>query len=264
MNEAGATAYTGSVGTDAAAQVLTQCVIADGVKPFYQINDSLPTGSCAVLIKDKDRSMVANLAAANAFKGEFIKENADLKAAYDATKMIAVEGYFLTVAPETVIELAKFASDNNKIFAFSIAAPFICQFFTEPLMKVLENTHVVFGNEHEADALATALNWEDKSPRGAAIELSKFGRGRMAVVTCGADDIIVAVNGEVQTFSVPQLTSEQIVDANGAGDAFMGGFIAGQVLGKELEVSIKAGIFASQYILGTNGTKLAGKPEFTF
>jgi len=43
--------------------------------------------------------------------------------------------------------VAKHASDNNKIFCMNLSAPFISQFFKEPLMKVMPYVDILFGNE---------------------------------------------------------------------------------------------------------------------
>lgn len=261
----GSTAYAGCVGVDAHADVLRDCISKDGVTVEYLVQDVVPTGTCAVLIQNKDRSMVANLAAANVYKTDHLQQ-ADVKAVWSNAKAYFVEGYFLTVSVDSIMTLAEHASANNKLFAFSLSAPFICQFFVDPLMKVLEHTDLVFGNETEAETLATTLGWADKSPKGAAIELSKLpcanGRTRVAVITCGPDDCIVAVNGEVTTYAIPKLASEQIVDANGAGDAFAGAFTAGKSLGKDTAECVRAGVYASQLILGTSGTKLPATNSF--
>jgi adenosine kinase len=42
-------------------------------------------------------------------------------------------------------------------------------------------------------------------------------------------------------FDVHALQDSEIVDTNGAGDAFAGGFMAGLVLGKSLEECVEAG-----------------------
>jgi adenosine kinase len=49
----------------------------DGVTVNYMINKEFPTGTCAVLITGKDRSLVANLSAANHYKKEHIMQPAN-------------------------------------------------------------------------------------------------------------------------------------------------------------------------------------------
>lgn len=57
------------------------------------------------------------------------------------------QGFFLTVSPESILKVAKHASENNKVFCMNLSAPFISQFFKEPLMKVMPYVDILFGNE---------------------------------------------------------------------------------------------------------------------
>lgn len=51
------------------------------------------------------------------------------------------------MSPESILKVAKHASDKNKIFCMNLSAPFISQFFKEPLMKVMPYVDILFGNE---------------------------------------------------------------------------------------------------------------------
>ena len=41
---------------------------------------------------------------------------------------------------------------NEQIFAMNLAAPFICEFFNDPLMQLMPLVDYLFGNESEAEA----------------------------------------------------------------------------------------------------------------
>lgn len=58
----------------------------------------------------------------------------------------------MTVSPESILKVAKHASDHNKIFCMNLSAPFISQFFKEPLMEVMPYVDILFGNETVSDA----------------------------------------------------------------------------------------------------------------
>src|SRR3989338_2047198 len=68
LQKPGSTTYVGCVGDDAFAAQLKASATADGVDVHYLIEPAFPTGTCAVLIHNKDRSLVANLGAANHYK----------------------------------------------------------------------------------------------------------------------------------------------------------------------------------------------------
>lgn len=57
------------------------------------------------------------------------------------------QGFFLTVSLESILKVAKHASENNKLFSLNLSAPFISEFFKDSLMKVMPYVDVLFGNE---------------------------------------------------------------------------------------------------------------------
>jgi len=64
----GITHYIGSIGADENGQIINQAATKDGVKTHYYISKETRTGSCAVLILEKERCLIADLAAANDYK----------------------------------------------------------------------------------------------------------------------------------------------------------------------------------------------------
>jgi adenosine kinase len=52
------------------------------------------------------------------------------------------------------------------------------------------------------------------------------------------------------------LAKELLVDTNGAGDAFVGGFLAQLVQGKSIADAVAAGHWAARYIIQQSGTQL--------
>lgn len=68
-------------------------------------------------------------------------------------------------------------------------------------------------------------------------------RKRVAIVTQGTEETVIAVQGEdkARTFPVHKIDSNEINDTTGAGDAFAGGFMAGVVKGESLEKCVDMG-----------------------
>lgn len=52
------------------------------------------------------------------------------------------------------------------------------------------------------------------------------------VITQGSQPTIVAVDGKIRQYPTLKLPIEAIVDTNGAGDAFVGGFLSQIILGE--------------------------------
>jgi len=68
LQKAGSTAYIGCVGADEYADKMRSVCTADGVRVQYLVDESAATGTCGVCVVDSDRSLVANLGAANNYK----------------------------------------------------------------------------------------------------------------------------------------------------------------------------------------------------
>jgi adenosine kinase len=86
------------------------------------------------------------------------------------------------------------------------------------------------------------------------------------VITQGADSTLVASSSPSQgkcnlhpedsnpkTYAVSKLSDDEIVDTNGAGDAFAGGFLAAHALGKSLDECIEVGHKMGQMCVGQVG-----------
>lgn len=132
----------------------------------------------------------------------------------------------------------------------NFSAPFIPQFFSVQLQRVLPYCDIIIGNESEAEAWASA----NGLPEGgnlieiagviAALPKSNPSRPRIVIFTQGADSTILVSSAEPDSpkiFPVHALKDEDIVDTNAAGDAFAGGFLAAYVAGKNLDVCVETG-----------------------
>src|SRR5579859_2244674 len=99
----------------------------------------------------------------------------------------------------------------------------------------------LFGNESEALAYSASHNLNTQSIPAIATHIALLPkansqRQRVVVITQGADATIVAIakpDGSVDVTEYPtaKIASDEIVDTNGAGDAFAGGFMGKLILG---------------------------------
>ncbi len=252
------TAFMGCVGTDKYAKILDECASKDGVLTHYMKDESTPTGTCAVLVKDGERSLVANLAAANNFKKSHL-ETPEAQAIYSAAKFYYIAGFFLTVSVESLVIVAEHAIANDKTFCLNLSAPFIIDFFGDQVATALEYADYLFCNESEAAAYAKKHDLgEDLKEVALKVAASpkKTSKPRTVVFTQGSQSTIVACNGVVTEYAVDPLDSKLLVDTNGAGDAFVGGFLSELVQGKSIEECVKAGHWSARYIIQVPGTTI--------
>ncbi|KAG5553660.1 hypothetical protein RHGRI_011528 [Rhododendron griersonianum] len=192
----GATSYIGCIGKDKFGEVMKKHSKLAGVNVHYCEDESEPTGTCAVCVVGGERSLVANLSAANCYKSEHLKRPENW-ALVEKAKYYYIAGFFLTVSPESIQPVAEHAAANNK-------------FFKDAQVKALPYMDFVFGTETEARIFSRVHGWE------------------------GADPVVVADDGKIKLFPVILLPKEKLVDTNGEGDAFVGGFLSRSVGSREI------------------------------
>ena len=168
--------------------------------------------------------MCTHLAAANEYKISHLKspEVWDLVQKAD---FYYVGGYHLTVCPPAIMALAEEAAKENKVFAFGFSAPFIPQFFKDPLDASAGYWDYVLMNETEAAAWADGHGAEGE--KDVAVIARKIAdlpkvnskRKRTVIITQGTEETVAAVQGEqgVKKFPVHAITKAEINDTNGAG-----------------------------------------------
>ncbi|KAL1519278.1 hypothetical protein AB1Y20_022807 [Prymnesium parvum] len=260
----GMTAFVGCVGTDAFGEQIEAAARADGVNVQYMKQSAQPTGTCAVLVKGGERSLCANLAAANCYdKTHF--ETPPIQALLGAAKVVYMAGFFLTVSPPTILAVGEHCATNNKTCCMNLSAPFIPQFFKDPLKEALYFCDFVFGNESEAEIFGTEQGWgkdiKEIALKLAALPKRSGHRPRCVVFTQGKDPTLVACGGVITQYEVPLLPKEKLVDTNGAGDAFVGGFLAKLAIGCGIADCVNAGHYAARQIIQVSGCKIpAEKP----
>lgn len=258
--------FFGCVGNDEYARKLEEKARADGVNVVYQRNESLPTGTCAVALTGHHRSLCANLAAANSFTIDHIVEPKNREILNNA-KYFYVTGFFLTASAATIQAVAKHANSHNATFLMNLSAPFLAQFYKKDLIEALIYADIVFGNELEALAFAKEESFGTENLKEIALKICELpkqniNRNRVTIITQGKDPVLLAQNGKITEIPVDKLSDDEIVDTNGAGDAFVGGFLAQFVQEKPLETCIRCGNWAARQIIKESGCSFSGEANF--
>ncbi|KAF7144100.1 hypothetical protein RHSIM_Rhsim05G0179500 [Rhododendron simsii] len=262
----GATSYMGCIGKDKFGEEMKKNAKLSGVNVHYYEDEAAATGTCGVCVLGGERSLVANLSAANCYKSEHLKRPENW-ALVEKAKYFYIAGFFLTVSPESILLVAEHAAANNKVFMMNLSAPFICEFFKDAQEKVLPYMDFVFGNETEARTFSKVHGWETENVEEIALKISQLPKAsgthkRITVITQGADPVVVADDGKVKIFPVILLPKEKLVDTNAAGDAFVGGFLSQLVQGKPIEDCVRAGCYAANVIIQRSGCSYPEKPDF--
>ena len=84
----------------------------------------------------------------------------------------------------------------------------------------------------------------------AGMEKKRNDPERIVVITCGPEPVVIAVGpNKIIKVPVKHMDAKDIIDTNGAGDAFVGGFISQMVRGKSLEECSHSGSKIAQIVI---------------
>lgn len=205
-----AATFFGCIGKDKFGEILKKKAEEAHVDAHYYEQSEEPTGTCAACITSDNRSLVANLAAANCYKKE---KHLDLEKNWKLVEKAKV--YYIA-------EAATFAREQG--------------FETEDIKEIARKTQ--------------------------ALPKVNTKRQRIVVFTQGKDDTVMATENEVTTFPVLVSDQSEIVDTNGAGDAFVGGFLSQLVYDRPVTECIRAGHYAASVIIKRSGCTFPEKPDF--
>lgn len=261
-------AYLGCVGKDEFSKILEDKAREDGILARFQHTVKRSTGSCAVLITNNghNRSLCANLAAAECFTKDHL-EDPSVQSILQSAEFYYSSGFFLTVSIETIIEVAQIAHKRNKPFLMNLSAPFLPTYYKQQMMQAMPYVDILFGNETEAAAFAKEHNFGTSDLKEIALKMTTLpkenpNRQRIVIITQGTLPVIVAKDGSTTEYVVEKIPEDKIVDTNGAGDAFVGGFMAMLIKGEPLETAVRCAIWAAGQIVQQSGCTFSGKPQF--
>ena len=247
----------GATGKDNYREKITNSFIHIGVNPLLEIIPNMETSRCGVGINQKERCLLPQIRASNCITEEFINEHQKEIDDHDA---LLIEGYFLQERFELCKNLCtQFKEDRKKIVILTLSAITIVQNHYDKVLEICNYSDIIVGNMAELEELAGCKNMEYKNTfEKASKKLSN--KERLFVITNGNRGVIVGKydykkeNMDFILQSFPSvIKSEDIVDLNGAGDAFLGGFLSQYMQGKKLTSCCKAGNDAASVILKNIG-----------
>ena len=118
----GKCAFFGSIGNDEIGRTLQGELERTNIHGFFSIDQETPTGSCAVLVHKKERTLCANLAACVKYRVEHLAAN--LKALEKAA-FLYTSAFFITSNFDALMNYARFAAEHNKPLGYNLSACFL-------------------------------------------------------------------------------------------------------------------------------------------
>lgn len=246
----------GCIGSDSYGNRIKDALDRAGVKPLLEITEEHKSSRCGVGIHLKERCLLPDIRASNKLSMEYVQKNLD---AISEASILLIEGYFVIEKYDIVKYLASYFAGLNKKIAFTLSATFMVDNFPDKMLEISNQSHLVFCNDDEAEAFSkiNTKNWEEVS---STIHQMLAPLDRILIITCGSKPVAITKYDYkenkldfILNSTVFPVDGSEIVDTNGCGDSFVGGFLSQYIRGASLEKCARAGNWASSVIIRNVG-----------
>jgi sugar/nucleoside kinase (ribokinase family) len=242
------TAFIGSIGDDADGKFYLSESERSGIRGFLSEHDALTGHALTFITPGGERSFATHLGAAVRLTAEDIDASV-----ISRSKILHIEGYLIEspIQREAAVKGMRAAKDAGVIVSIDAADPGVVLRNKETLAAIAaEFADVIFLNEEEASAFTGKAG--EEAAREAAKSVS------IAVVKLGAKGSVIAAGDSVaHAHGFPA----KVVNTNGAGDVYAGGFLYGLTRGLTLEKCGLIGSFAAARVVEENGARLSKRPD---
>ena len=246
----------GATGNDEYKDKIINALNICGVKPLLQAIPNMNTSRCGVGIYQKERSCLPEIRASNCLTEDFVSEHQNEIIQND---VLLIEGYFLQEKFNICKNLCMEFKREKKFVILTLSAVFMVQAHFDKIVEIAQHADMIVANMEEIEAFVGGKN-ESKKDNFEKAHQKLNPHERLFVVTDGKNGVFVSkynykkerLDFILQSFPC-ELKNEDIVDLNGAGDAFLGGFLSQFMKGCSLKSCCRAGNDASFVILKNVG-----------
>jgi len=237
-------AYKSVLGNDELGNFYANEFSELGLELFAEKNSDHPTGTCVVLITpDAERTMQTSLGVNMLYDKHQLVEDSIKRAEW-----LYVEGYKFTDdnGAQAIEEAIYYAKKYGTKVAVTFSDTFIVMGFRDVLNKAAAEADLIFANEFEAKAYAETDNTDEAFSRLASNMPN-------VAVTLGDKGAKIKVGSSI--VDIPSYPTE-VINTNGAGDMFAGGFLYGITHGLTPEQSGRLASYSSSKVVAQHGARL--------
>jgi adenosine kinase len=260
-------AMLGSVGNDTNGQRIIDLLDSQNIIPLLEIQENKISGRCAVGIYNKERCLMPELNASGDLTLNYIES---MENEINKHECLLVEGYFVDKKGTPIVKnLVENFQKRKKPIVFTLSAVFIIELYYNNILEIGKNSDIIFCNKEEAECFSKMNNNIDLKEISLVMHrLLENNNDKIIIITCGEDPVIAsfysAKDKKIEFFinAPSKIPKEQIIDTNGCGDSFVGGFLAKYIQNETIEECLKAGNWASSVILRNIGCSFPEKCEY--
>jgi adenosine kinase len=247
----------GCVGEDNYKLKLINALKEFNINPLFETSTNKMTSRCGVGIYKKERFLITQLRASKDLSSNFIHEHYDEILSNEA---IIIEGYILQNKLDICKKLCNDFKRQNKKIILTLSAIFMVKFHRSKIIEIANDADIIIGNLDEMTELSEVVGGDVRGVFENVFKKITKKENRLLIATHGEAGVYSAtydylenrLDSVLHYFAIP-ISSKQIVDFNGAGDSFLGGFLCEYMKGHQIRDCCKIGTLAAHTIIQNVG-----------
>ena len=247
----------GAIGDDPYKDKIINSLKKVGVKPIFEVLKNDKTSRCAVGIYKKEKAFATQLMASKRLSEEFVNEHLEEIISHQA---LLIEGYMVSNKFDICKKLIEYFLKDKKTIILTLCAPFLVKFHHDKIVELANDADIITGNLDEALEFSGHQSKDIDTIFQIIYEKLKPKENRLLVITDGENGAYWGkynyeekrLEHMIQYFAY-DIKEDEIKDLNGAGDAFLGGFLCKYMQGYSVHDCCKMGIEAATVILKNVG-----------
>ncbi len=146
LNKPNVNVFMGCVGEDEYADIIVNKAEEAGLRTLFQTTCEATTATCATLLTDQNRSLVAHLGAACKFTQDYL-DSYTTWTYVENSRLFYITGFFITTCFKAILKIAIFCEQNDRMFCINLSALFLTEYYKKEFTQILPYVDILFGND---------------------------------------------------------------------------------------------------------------------
>jgi adenosine kinase len=220
---------------------------------------NMKTSKCAVATFNGDNYFLSDISASKFLSRNFVQNNWEEIISHDA---IIIEGFFIKENFELCKDICNMFTDKGKYIILTLSDPYIVENYRNEINTIAHKADMIFGN-YKSMKKFTGVDGIENLIKNIFQILNN--KDRIILITVGNNGVFCGkfdynTQNEIHFQKYPEkVLRNDIVDFNGAGDAFLGGFLSQQMQNQTFDNCCRCGNHTAAVVikkLGCNFPKI--------
>ena len=227
----------GSVGNDSFKDKLIRSLENNHINYLFEQQNNLYTSKCAIGNHNGNKYILSDISASENLSDFFIQQNWNEINSHDT---LIIEGYFLKEKYDLCRNMCDEFSNAGKYIILTIRDPLFINQYRDRIIEIARKADMIVTNYRSIHSLCNKeIKLNPSHVLNETHQLLTNNKERIVLITAGKNGVFCCLfnsEGEKYFQKLPdKLNNQEIRDFNGAGDAFLGGFLYKQSRGGTLE-----------------------------